>query len=352
MAVHGRSGHRTGAGLNGRLVLAIGDPTGVGPEVLARALSAAPAPRPDVLLVGDAAVWKDAQRIAQVDLPAVPADRPGPISANGVPFLDLPPVDRSWRSGEMSPAAGRAAAQWLERAAQMALEGLADAVVFAPLNKQAMIRAGYPIRDEYDLCARLARVDDYDEMNVIPHPAGDGASGGLLWVARATGHASLREVPALLTVERVLRTIRLAHRVVIGAGANAPRIGVAALNPHAGEGGLLGDEEARVIAPAIEAAKQEGIAASGPHSADHIFRRAKAGALDVVVAMYHDQAQIATKLLGFDRGVSVGVGYPFVLVTPSHGTAFDIAGKGVANHGPMLAALRLAQRLASRASRA
>ncbi|MGQ0551223.1 MAG: 4-hydroxythreonine-4-phosphate dehydrogenase PdxA, partial [Armatimonadota bacterium] len=160
-------------------------------------------------MVGDTAVWNGAQRIAHVDLPAVPADRPGPITRNGVPFLDLPPADRSWSIGEMSPAAGRAAAQWLEHAAHLALEGLADAVVFAPVNKQAMIRAGYPIRDEYDLCARLARVDDHDEMNVSPHPANPS---DLLWVARATGHAALREVPALLTVESVLRTIRLAHR--------------------------------------------------------------------------------------------------------------------------------------------
>ncbi len=344
-----------------RLVLAIGDPTGIGPEVLARALAGAPAaaPHSDVLLVGDATVWREAQRIAHVDLAAIPADRPGPITEDGVPFLDLPPADRSWKPGEMSPAAGRASALWLEQAARLALEGLADAVVFAPLNKQAIMRAGYPVRDEYDLCASLAGVEDHDEMNVIPHPAGrpagspggGPAAGDLLWVARATSHAPLREVSALLTVERVLRTIRLAHRVTTGAGVRAARIGVAALNPHAGEGGLLGDEEARVIRPAIEAARGEGIDASGPHPADHIFRRARAGELDVVIAMYHDQAQIATKLLGFDRGVSIGVGYPFVLATPSHGTAFDIAGKGIADPGPMRQALALAERLADVRSR-
>lgn len=132
----------------------------------------------------------------------------------------------------------------------------------------------------------------------------------------------------------------------------APRIGVAALNPHAGEGGLLGDEEVRIIRPAIEAAAAEGIAASGPHPADHVFRRARAGDFDVIVSMYHDQAQIATKLLGFDRGVSVGVGYPFVLATPSHGTAFDIVGTGRADPGPMLQALRIALRLAAVRDRA
>ena len=338
-----------------RLAIAMGDPTGVGPEVLTRALAelarhAEWSQTAQALLVGDSAVWKDAQRIAGARVSTVAADRPGPVSDGAIPFLDVPPGDRSWRMGEMSPAAGRAAAQWLERAARMALEGLADAVVFAPLNKQAMIRAGYPIRDEYDLCARLAQIDDHDEMNVIPHPAAQRSASELLWVARATAHVALRDVPSLLTVEHVLRTIRLAHRVAAGASGVAPQIAVAGLNPHAGEGALFGDEESRVIGPAIEAARREGIDASGPHPPDHLFRLARTGAFDVVVAMYHDQAQIATKLLGFERGVSVGVGYPFVLTTPSHGTAFDIAGKGIADHRPMLEALRLAQRLTSRAS--
>lgn len=322
-----------------RLAVVMGDPTGIGPEVLAKTLVAPPPA--DVLLIGDAAVWRDAQRIAGVDLPINPANRPGPITADGIPFLNLPPEDRSWRAGEMSPAAGRTAARWLEEAVRLAMEGLADAVVFAPLHKEAIIRAGYPVHDEYDLCASLAWVEDYDEMNVIPHPGG----GDLLWVARVTSHVPLRDVAALLTTERVLRTIRLAHRAARDAGAASARIGVAALNPHAGEGGLVGDEEIGIIRPAIETARAEGITASGPHPADHIFRLARAGDLDVVVAMYHDQAQIATKLLGFERGVSVGVGYPFVLTTPSHGTAFDIAGKGQADPGPMRQALALAERL-------
>ncbi len=337
-----------------RLAVTMGDPSGVGPEVLAKALADARGSEPadawpvEALLIGDGAVWEEAQRIARVDLPTIAAGRPGPLSGGRVPFLDFPPVDRSWQQGEMSPAAGRAAAQWLERAAQIALQGLADAVVFAPLNKQAMIRAGYPIRDEYDLCARLAQIDDHDEMNVIPHPAAQHSGSDLLWVARVTAHVALRDVPSLLTIERILRTIRLAHRVAKSAAGTDPRIGVAGLNPHSSEGGLMGDEELRVIRPAIETARREGLDASGPHPPDHLFRLARTGAFDVVVAMYHDQAQIATKLLGFERGVSVGVGYPFVLTTPSHGTAFDIAGKGIADHRPMLEALRLAQRLAAR----
>ena len=185
-------------------------------------------------------------------------------------------------------------------------------------------------------------------MNVIPHPAAP-AGGRLLWVARVTGHTPVREVSALLTRERILRTIRLAHRVASSTSPTAPAIAVAALNPHAGEGGLLGDEEERLIRPAIEDAAGQGIAAAGPIPADHVFRQARAGRFDVVVAMYHDQAQIATKLLGFEMGVSVGVGYPFVMTTPSHGTAFDIAGRGIADARPMRQALTIAARLAAQA---
>jgi len=325
-----------------RLAVVIGDPTGIGPEVLAKALTIPPAD--ELLVIGDAEVWQQALQLTGVRLPALPSTRPGRITAEGVPFVDLPAADRAWRIGEVSPASGRAAGGWMERAVRLALEGIVDGLVFAPLNKQAIISSGYPVRDEYELCAKLAGVEDYDEMNVIPHPAAP-ASGRLLWVARVTGHAALRDVAPQLTRERVLRTIRLAHRVASSAGADSPRVGVAALNPHAGEGGLLGDEEERILTPAIVAAITEGISVMGPVPADHIFRHARGGRFDVVVAMYHDQAQIATKLLGFEMGVSVGVGYPFVMVTPSHGTAFDIAGKGVADHRPMAQALSIAARL-------
>lgn len=329
-----------------RLVVTMGDPSGIGPEVALKAL--ADLPSGEILLIGDAAVCRRVQEVAAPTSRLRAAHETGPIAGGTIPFLDLP-AEEGWQMGQMSPAAGRTAARWLESAVRLALAGTADAVVFAPLNKEAIIRAGYPVRDEYDLCASLAGVTDYDEMNVIPHPGG----GDLLWVARVTAHVPFRQITSLLTEERVLRTIRLAHQAAGGDGVGAagsaqpPRIGVAALNPHGGEGGLFGDEEARIIAPAVRAAIAEGIDVSGPHPADHIFRLARAGRFEVVVAMYHDQAQIATKLLGFERGVSVGIGYPFVLTTPSHGTAFDIAGKGLADPGPMRQALVLAERLAA-----
>jgi 4-hydroxythreonine-4-phosphate dehydrogenase len=327
-----------------RLAVVMGDPTGIGPEVLAKALAGGFSQ--DLLLIGDADVWREAQEIAGVTVGLIPADHPGASTGGAIPFMHLPPHDRAWTRGIVSAAAGRASAQWLEEAVRLALAGAADGVVFAPLNKQAIIRAGYGVRDEYELCAHLARVDDHDEMNVIPHPA-VAAEERLLWVARVTGHVPFREIPGLLSRERILRTIRLAHRVASGAGSAPPAIGVAALNPHAGEGGLLGDEEARVILPAITDAVAQGIRAAGPIPADHVFRQARAGQFDVVVTMYHDQAQIATKLLGFEMGVSVGVGYPFVMTTPSHGTAFDIVGRGTADPRPMRQALTIAARLAA-----
>lgn len=321
------------------LAVVIGDPTGIGPEVLVKALAAGV--EAEVLLVGEPQVWEEAQRIAGVRIPGVPSSRPGRATKDGVPFFAIPVADRNWKLGVMSPAAGRATADWLKAAVQLTTAGVTGAVAFAPLNKQAVIRGGHRVRDEYELIASFVHASDHDEVNVIPHPAGEG----LLWVTRATSHVPLRDVHRLLTQQRVLRTIRLAHRVATAAGATAPRIGVAALNPHAGENGTIGDEEVRIIRPVIEEAVTERIDASGPHPADHIFRMARAGRFDAVVAMYHDQAQIATKLLGFDRGVSIGIGYPFITVTPSHGTAFDIAGKGVADPQPMIQALTLADQL-------
>jgi len=323
-----------------RLAIAMGDPSGIGPEVLAKAL-AQPLDCPHVV-IGDRDVWTRACQVVGADLSLAPAD--GPARRPGaIPFLQVDPPVTGWVAGRASEEAGRTAAAWLQAAVQLALSGLADAVVFAPLNKQALRLAGFGVSDEYELVARLAGVAEHDEVNVIPHPAGSG----LLWVARATSHVPLREVPSLLDEQRVLRAVRLAHCMARRGGSQQPRVGVAALNPHAGEGGTLGDEEVRLLLPAIRKAQDEGLAVSGPYPADHIFRIARSGALDAVVALYHDQAQIATKLLGFDRGVSVGVGYPFVMTTPSHGTAFDLVGTGRADPRPMRQALELAAILAS-----
>jgi 4-hydroxythreonine-4-phosphate dehydrogenase len=323
-----------------RLAVVIGDPTGIGPEVVAKALKTAP-PK-DLLVIGDSTVWREAQRVAQVAMPARAATQPGGIDWRGVPFQDVTPAERGWDIGKVSPAAGRAAALWLDQAVHLALTGVVDAVVFAPFNKQALILADHDVHDEYDLIAQLAAVRSHAEMNVVPHPAGRG----LLWVARATSHVRFRDISENLTKSCVVDTIRSAHHAAASSGTKDPKVGVAALNPHAGEGGLLGNEEESIIRPAIETGRAEGINVSGPYPADRIFLMAQTGRFDAVVAMYHDQAQIATKLMASGRGVTVGMGFPFVLTTPSHGTAFDIVGKGVADPGSMIHALYLAEVLA------
>ena len=323
-----------------RLAIILGDPTGIGPEVVVKALATSP-PR-ECLVIGDKSVWHEAERVARVEISALTATKPGTSSKRGVSFQEVEPDDRAWESGEVSPAAGRAAVLWLEHAVSLATQGVVDGVVFAPLNKQAIMRAGYVVHDEYDLIAQFAGVQDHAEMNVIPHPTGKG----FLWVARATSHLPFRDIHEHLTRSRILDTIRSAHGAAMSSGSANPKVGVSALNPHAGEGGLLGDEETRVIRPAIEAAVADGIDASGPYPADRVFPMAQSGQIDAVVSMYHDQAQIATKLLAFDRGVTVATGFPFVLATPSHGTAFDIVGKGVADPGAMIQAFHLAEMLA------
>lgn len=321
-----------------RVVVAMGDPSGVGPEVLVQALERAG--NQAYLVVGDRRVWEKACAVTGVSLLPVASEAPTRCEGS-VPFLQVDPPSLGWVVGRPSAEAGLAAAAWLQAAVRLALAGLSDAVVFAPLNKHALRLAGLTVRDEYEFVAHLAGVQHHDEVNLIPHPRGNG----LLWVARATSHVPLREVPSLLDEGRVLHAIRLAHGMARRAGHPDPHVGVAALNPHAGEGGTLGDEEVRILAPAILAAQRDGLRVSGPYPADHVFRIARSGTLDAVVALYHDQAQIATKLLGFEHGVSVGVGYPFVMTTPSHGTAFDLVGTGRADPRPMRQALELAATL-------
>lgn len=195
---------------------------------------------------------------------------------------------------------------------------------------------GNPHKDELHLLAEWLGDTDISEIN---------AAAGL-FTTRVTSHVPLKDVVALISGDRIFRAIRLLHRTLVRAGVPTPRIAVAALNPHGGEHGLCGTEEEKVIAPAVELAREQGIPAEGPFPADTIFLRARRGDFHGVVTMYHDQGQIATKLLGFDRGVTIQGGLSVVVTTPAHGTAFDIAGKGIANPGAFQAAVRLAAQMA------
>lgn len=229
-----------------------------------------------------------------------------------------------------------AAADWVVEGARRCLRGELAALVTAPITKELLHLAGYPFVGQTELVAHLSRTKKFAMM----------LAGGPLRVALVTTHAPLRSVPKLITRKKIVEVAELSHAICRRLGIARPRIAVTGLNPHAGEGGLLGDEERRIIAPAVRCARQHGINAVGPLPADTVFYRAAHGEFDAVVAMYHDQGLGPFKLIAFDNGVNLTLGLPFVRTSPDHGTAPDIAGKGIARPDGMIAAINLAAQLA------
>ncbi len=323
-----------------KLAVIMGDATGIGPEIVAKSLSTEDTRRlcrPAV--VGDVRVMERAVNLTNAPLQIVPRKNWKEVTGESglMEIFDLANLDpQDYRMGEVTPAAGKACLEYLEWAVAQVLAGQAKAMVFAPLNKQAMRLAGSPYKGELEHFAHLTKAELYGEINVLDP----------LWTSRVTSHVGFGEICSLLNPEKVLRAITLLHRTMHRGGIENPRIGVAALNPHGGEKGLFGREEMEIIHPAVEKARQEGMDIKGPYPADTIFVRAQRGEFAGIVAMYHDQGQIATKLLGFDRGVTVCGGLPIPIATPAHGTAHDIAGKGIADIGAFQAALRVAVRMA------
>jgi 4-hydroxythreonine-4-phosphate dehydrogenase len=228
------------------------------------------------------------------------------------------------------------AADWVVEGAKRCLEGELAALATAPITKELLHRAGYPFVGQTELLAHLSRTKRFAMM----------LAGGPLRVALVTIHTPLRDVPKLIRTRKIVEVIELSDEICRRFGIRRPRIAVAGLNPHAGEDGLLGDEEQRVIAPAVKRAARSGIVVSGPHSADTLFYRAAHGQFDAVVAMYHDQGLAPLKLIAFDDGVNLTLGLPFVRTSPDHGTAPDIAGKGIARPNGMIAAINMAAKLA------
>jgi 4-hydroxythreonine-4-phosphate dehydrogenase len=322
--------------------LMLGDTTGIGPEQCAKILAdkrLRDAAR--LVVVGDARVLALGMRDAGVtfDLAAYDAPRDVAWNSDAVPLIDLANADPATLTrGRVSPESGRIAGETLAAMIEFARAGELDAIAFAPLNKAALHAGGFRYNDEHQMFAAMTRHQGhFSEMNVL-----DG-----LWMSRATSHVSLRTALDQLTPERIADALTLADATMRNAGIATPRIAVAALNPHAGEGGLFGREEIEIIAPAIAAAATRGIACKGPYPADTVFLKAFGGEFDGVLAMYHDQGQIATKLKGFNRGVTVTAGLSTIFTTPAHGTAFDIVGRGIANTGALEQAIRLAARLAT-----
>ncbi len=249
--------------------------------------------------------------------------------------------------GRVQASAGAAAACCIEAAARAAMQGRLAAVVTAPVHKEALAAAGVPYPGHTEMLQALATPPGAPPVPVRMMLANDE-----LRTVLVTIHVSLREAIERVTFEAVLGTVRIAHRAAAAWGLPAPRIAVAGLNPHAGEGGLFGNEELRIIGPAVQAARAEGIDASGPYAPDTVFMRARhappahPGEFDIVVAMTHDHGLIPVKYLGVEHGVNVTLGLPFVRTSPDHGTAFDIAGQGRADPSSFEAALRMARRLA------
>ena len=324
------------------IALAMGDPAGVSPELTAKLLAndeVRAAAR--FVVFGDRRILDDGARIAGVT-PDIAVVAPGAsYDATAKPVLidlgHLAPQDV--KRGEATPEGGAFALENFRQALLMANEGRADAVCFTPFNKKDM-RYVYPGYDEEIRFA--ADVTGFKgaarEFNVLDN----------LWNCRVTSHIPLSEVAAALSVEGILAELELAERCMHESGIEKPRIAVAGLNPHAGDGGNFGQEEIEIIEPAVKLAILKGFNASGPYPADTVYVRARNGEFDGVLTMYHDQGQIAMKLMGFDRGVTMMGGFPFPICTPAHGTAYDIAGRGIANLGASKAAVLLAARMAAR----
>jgi len=319
-----------------KIAMVMGDATGIGPEIVAKSLNTEETRRICIpAVIGDARVMAEAIQLTKVPLKIVIRKNWGEIrgEAGLMEMFDLVNLDpMEYRMGEVNARAGRACLQYLEFAVGQTMEGKADAVVFAPLNKLAMSLGGSPYKGKLAHFAALTKAELYGEINFLEP----------LWTSRVTSHIGFREVCGQLNPERILRAIHLLHKTMHRSGIKRPKIGVAALNPHGGEQGLFGPEEESIIRPAVEKAREEKMDVEGPFPADTIFVRARRGEFSGVVTMYHDQGQIATKLLGFDRGVTVAGGLPIVITTPAHGTAHDIAGKGIADVGAFQAALRVA----------
>ena len=339
------------------LGITMGDPAGIGPEIAAKAPT-----EPEVrkqarpVVIGDARVMEAARRAGRVDERVVALARvsDATFAPERVEVLDLANADpAAFTVGRVSAVCGRAAYEYIERGVRLAQEGAIAGIVTGPVNKEALAAAGVRHSGHTEILAELTGTKAYAMLLM----------GKELRVIHVTTHVALRRVPELVTRERVLRTIRLGDRAMRDLGLAHPRVAVCGLNPHAGEGGLFGDEEQVAIGPAIGDARAEGIDATGPYPADTLMSRAAGGEFDCVVAMFHDQGHTPVKALGFRydeakkawtgmSGVNVTVGLPILRVSVDHGTAFDRAGTGTANPESMVEAILVAAEMARSRERA
>ena len=324
-----------------RIGITMGDPAGIGPEVVLKAVAEEEVRRACIpVIIGDAQLLAHTARTLdlQSGYDIVRADEPFPEHSEPV-IYHLGNIHGFIEPGIESGAAGKAAGGYIEAAVELCAAGSIDAVATAPINKRALFLGGYSFPGHTEFFAHLTGAEEYAMAFVA----------GNLRIVLISTHVPLAEAIRLVERDRVLEIINLTNRELQRWGIERPRLAVAALNPHGAEGGLFGVEEASEIMPAIDAGRRDDINVQGPYSADTVFLRASRGEFDAVVACYHDQAMIPVKCLSFGEAVNVTLGLPFIRTSVDHGTAFDIAGKGLAEHSSMVAAIKLAAELSQRA---
>lgn len=323
------------------IAITMGDPCGIGPEVVVKALA-----DPQVyascrpVVVGNLYAMEQAVKLTGLSLKIRETVDPAsagqdPSSVDVVDIHNLNPEDIV--VGKITPACGKAAMEWVTKAGELALAGVVDGLATAPLNKEAASLAGYQSIGHMELLQEMSGIKTVATMLMAKN----------LRVVHLTTHRSLRLACDYVKHDRILEFLELTHASFVTYGFPIPRIGVAALNPHGSDGGLLGNEEKEEIAPAVADAQKKGIDATGPVPADIVFHQAIQGRYDVVLCMFHDQGHIPVKVYGFEESITANLGLPFVRTSVDHGTAFDIAGKGVADHLSMLESIRLAVALAN-----
>jgi len=309
-----------------KIAITIGDPAGIGPEIVLKAIHAKGIRnicRP--VIVGDMIVLEEA--ISKLKLPA---------DLDKIELIDISSIKkRGFEKRKPTTFGGKASVSYIKRAVELALNGSVDAIVTAPISKEALKMAGYRWPGHTEMLAEFTKTKDYAMM----------LCGGPLRVILVTIHTALKNVPAMVTKKQVLKTITFAKDTCDMMGIKKPRIAVAGLNPHAGEAGIFGNEELRHIIPAVNEAKRMGIPVSGPFPADTLFNKAYNGEFDIIVCMYHDQGLIPLKMIAFDKGVNMTIGLPIVRTSPDHGTAYDIAWKGIANPSSLIEAIKLAVKM-------
>jgi 4-hydroxythreonine-4-phosphate dehydrogenase len=322
-----------------KVLITMGDPGGVGPEIIAKAFGTPGIRKTCVpIVIGDTLIMAKALRLLRNPRKLREITSPDEAEKSGrlIHIINVNTmIPQAIPQKKPTAAGGDACVSYIRKAIELAMHKQVDGMVTAPISKEALKMAGFAWPGHTEILAELTRTRSYAMMLI----------GGPLRVILVTIHTALKNVPEMITAKKILGVIRLAKKACDMLNIRNPKIAVAGLNPHAGEAGIFGEEEITQIVPAIRQANREGIPVSGPYPPDTIFHKAYQGEIDIVVCMYHDQGLIPLKMIAFDKGVNVTIGLPFVRTSPDHGTAYDIAWKGMANPSSMIEAIKLAVRL-------